>query len=141
MAEPIVNYLAVLVCGFVSMIVGSFWYSPIGFGLPWMRLMGITPKDVQKAKAKNKSMFGSYLIMFIAVLVMAFVLSHFLDYAEADTFLLGMQGGFWAWLGFIATTMTGSVLWEQKSWKLYLINAGHYLVTLVLMGGILAAWQ
>ena len=39
--------------------------------------------------------------------------------------------GFWSWVGFVAPTMLGVVLWEQKPIKLYLINALYWLVAFV----------
>ena len=50
----------------------------------------------------------------------------------------GIKVGIMAWLGFVAPTMLGSVLWENKSWNLYAINAGYYLVSFALMGAVLA---
>ena len=48
-----VNYLAVLVAAIVSMVIGGLWYSPLLFGNVWMKLSGITQKDVEKAKKKE----------------------------------------------------------------------------------------
>jgi len=31
--------------------------------------------------------------------------------------------------------------YEGKSWKYILINAGYFIVSLALMGGILCAWE
>ena len=53
----------------------------------------------------------------------------------------GLQGGFWNWLGFVMPVTLGIVLWEGKSWKLFGINAGYYLVSLPIMGVILAMWS
>ena len=53
---------------------------------------------------------------------------------------MGMQAGFWVWLGFIATTMIGIVLWEIKPVKLYLLIVAYYLISLLVMGSILALW-
>ena len=66
-----------------------------------------------------------------------FVLSHLLSFLNASTLNQALQTAFWVWVGFIATVMLGSVLWENKPWKLYAINAFHYLVTLLAMGAIL----
>ena len=49
--------------------------------------------------------------------------------------------GFWNWLGFVAPVTLGSVLWEGKSPKLWVLNNGYYLVSLIVMGVILALWQ
>lgn len=53
----------------------------------------------------------------------------------------GLQAGWWNWLGFVAPTTVGMVLWEGKPWKLWIITAGFYLLSLLLMGVILGAWM
>lgn len=50
------------------------------------------------------------------------------------------MAGFWNWLGFVAPVTLGAVLWEGKHWKLWFLNNGYYLVTLLLMGAVLALW-
>ena len=136
---PIINYLAVLVAAIVGMVAGFLWYSPVLFGNAWMKEMNLDQKKLKQAK-KN-GMGKTYVLSFIILLVTSYVLAHFVDYADASTFGAGMLAGFWIWLGFYATTMMGSVLWEKKSWNLYLMNVSHYLVVLLLMGGILAIWS
>ena len=133
-----VNYLAVFVSAIVSMILGSLWYSPLLFGNAWMKLSG-AKKDMNKAKAKG--MIGSYLAMFIGVLLTAFILAHFVQYVTASSFFEGMQAGVWLWLGFIAPVLLGSMLWEGKPFRYYLINVIYHLINLAVMGGILAVWQ
>ena len=138
MALPDVNLVAVLVSSIVGMAIGVLWYSPLLFGKLWMTLNVIPEKQIKAAK---KSGMGKlYFANFIGTLVMAYVLSHFVDYAGATTVTGGMQAGFWAWLGFIATVLLGNILWEGKSLKLYLLNIGHYLIVLLAMGAILAVW-
>lgn len=133
-----INYLAVLLSAVVSMIIGSLWYSPIMFGNIWMKSGGLTQKDMEKAK--KKGMGKLYFAAFIGALVIAFILAHFVQYVTANNFVEGMQTGFWLWLGFVAPVLLGSVLWESKPVKYYLINVAYWLVNLILMGGILAAW-
>ncbi len=58
--------------------------------------------------------------------------------SQATTAMEGMMVGFWAWLGFVATIMLGKVIWEMTPVKLYGINVAYYLVSLLLMGAILA---
>ncbi len=133
-----INYLAVLVAAVVAMVIGGLWYSPLLFRNLWMRLAGKTTKDLEKAK--QKGMGKLYLLAFIAALVTSYVLAHFVDYLEATTISSGMTAGFWLWLGFIATTTLNSVLWEGKSFKLYILNNAHLLLNLLVMGAILAVW-
>lgn len=130
-----INYLAVLVAAIVSMVIGFLWYGPL-FGKQWMQLMNFDKKKINEAK--KKGMGKIYTLAFLTTLIMSFVLAHFVDYVEAKTITDGIILGFWVWIGFLATTQIGSVLWEGKPVKLYLINTLHYLVTLAVMAAILA---
>ncbi len=132
-----INYLAVLVAAIASMVVGFLWYGPL-FGKQWVQLMNFDKKKIDATK--KKGMGKTFAIAFISTLIMSYILAHFVDYTQAKTVAEGAVAGFWIWLGFIATVQLGIVLWEGKPLKLYLINATHYLVTLVIMSAILAVW-
>jgi hypothetical protein len=136
-----VNYLVVLVAAIISMPLGFLWYGPF-FGKPWTRMMGMTKEKMEAAKKKGMTM--QYVIMFVGALVMSFVLSHAVIFANAYLHTNGMFGGimtgFMSWLGFIVPISLGSVLWEGKPWRLWMINAGYYLVLLLVMGVTLSLW-
>ncbi len=136
-----VNYLAVLVSAATMMVLGFLWYGPI-FGKQWSALMDFTPEKMAAAKAKGMTV--NYVIMIISALLMSFVLAHALIFASTYLkimgFPAGLMAGFWNWLGFVVPVSVGSVLWDGKPWKLWFINAGYYLVGLLLMGIILAMW-
>lgn len=139
--ETNVNYLAVLVAAISSMVVGYVWYGVL-FKKPWMAMMGHTAEAMSGMKmTANKA----YFIQFIASLVMACVLAKFvglglLDDTATSRLSVGINIGFWAWLGLVMPVSLGIVLWEGKSWKLWFINASNYLVTLLAMGIILGLW-
>ena len=137
MAPPVdINYLAVLVAAIAAMAIGFLWYGPL-FGKEWKKLMGFTDKSMKEMKmTPMQAMIGG----FITTLIMSYILAHFIDYAQSATFMDGAVAGTWIWLGFIATVQLGIVLWEGKPVKLYVINTLHYLVALIVMGGILAIW-
>ena len=135
-----VNYIAVLACVVVAMVLGYIWYGPL-FGKEWMRLMGIN-RDSMSGGDKNMGML--YGIQAVGALVMAFVMSHALIFAAAylheSGISAGLQTGFWNWAGFVAPVTIGMVLWEGKPWKLWMIIAGYWLLTMCTMGVILALW-
>ncbi len=132
-----VNILAVALAAIASMVIGYVWYSPMVFGKSWMKMMGKSAKDMASKKSSMPMMMG---VGYITTLVMAYVLALFIQYTGAITPLQGAMTAFWAWLGFVATITLGSVLWEGKSVQLYIMNASHYLVSLLVMGAIIAAW-
>lgn len=139
-----VNYWAVLGAAILSMVLGFLWFGPL-FGKTWTQLMGWTKEKLASQKANSKDMNKLYGIQFLGSLFMSFVLSHALVFASAylktEGVSAGLQTGFWNWLGFIAPVTLGVVLWEGKSWKLWLFNNSYYLVSLLLMGVLLSLWK
>jgi hypothetical protein len=129
-----INYLAVLVATIAAMIIGSIWYAPPVFGNAWMRLSG---RKGQKMDGGGLAMLG----MFIASLVTSYVLAHFVGYMNAATWWEGVQLGIWIWLGFLAAMGVSQVFFEKRPFQLFLINTLNQLVTLIVMGAILACWQ
>lgn len=140
MVVPI-NYLAVLAAAIANMALGFLWYGLL-FNKPWVTLMGWTPEETETAKAKGKR---SYALAALGSLVMAYVLAHSLVFAtaylHAEGVSAGLTAGFWNWLGFVAPVTLGIVLWEGKPWKLWLLNTSYWLVSLLIMGVILALWR
>ena len=68
-----INWLAVLVAGISSFVVGGIWYSPGLFGRAWMKDNNLTEDDVKKG---NKGKIFGWT--FIFSLVMAANLGMFL---------------------------------------------------------------
>ena len=124
------------------MAIGFIWYGPL-FGKQWVALSGFTPEKMEAAKAKG--MGKTYFLGFAGALIMSYVLAHALVFASAylnaSGISAGLMAGFWNWLGFIAPVTLGVVLWEGKPWKLWMLQSGYYLVTLLVMGTILGIWQ
>ncbi|KKW23205.1 MAG: hypothetical protein UY65_C0007G0026 [Parcubacteria group bacterium GW2011_GWA2_51_12] len=139
--EVPINYLAVLAAGVSNMILGYLWYGPL-FGKQWIAWSGMNQQSLDAAKTKGVA--KSYILMFVGALVMAYVLSHVIVFGSAYTQTTGISAGVssavWSWLGFIAPVTLGSVLWDNKPWKLWILNNAYNLVALVLMGIILSLW-
>lgn len=137
-----INYLAVLAGAVASMTLGFVWYGPL-FGKQWIALSGMTPEEMEAAKTKG--MAKEYALTFVGSLAMSYVLAHAIVFASAyfsfGGVRAGLAAGFWNWLGFIAPVTLGTVLWERKPWKLWFLNNAYQLLTLLVMGTILALWQ
>ncbi len=130
------NFVALLVAAIAAFLVGWLWYSNILFGKPWMKELG--KKESNMDKDKMMPMMGG---MFVSTLLMAYVLSMFMEKTGAASLMEGVMVAFWAWLGFVATTMFANNMFGGRSTKLFLIDAGHFLAALVVMGAILGAWR
>jgi hypothetical protein len=131
--EP--NWIAVAAAAISNMILGFLWYGPL-FGKPWIKLSGLSNEKLEEMKKKGMSM--TYLYSFLGAIAMACVMGVFVDLANATTLMDGAMVGFLAWLGIAAPVQLTQVLYENKSWKLYAINTGYFLVSLKIMGVIFA---
>src|SRR3989344_7683579 len=122
-----INYWAVLVAAVASMVIGFLWYGPI-FGKLWIRLSGFTAEQI--SAGKTKSMGGTYMISFFGSLAMSYVLAHALIFASEYLQIFGLTAGltaaFWNWFGFVMPVTLSNVLWEGKSWKLWVLGNGYY---------------
>ncbi len=123
--------------------VGGLWYGPL-FGKVWSELMGWGPMTPEKMAEMQKKARPAYAVTFVGALITSFVLAHAIvfagSYLNITGISAGLQGAFWNWLGFIVPATIGIVLWDGKPWKLWFINAGYYLTSLIIAGIILALW-
>ncbi|PIN93146.1 hypothetical protein COU54_04235 [Candidatus Pacearchaeota archaeon CG10_big_fil_rev_8_21_14_0_10_31_24] len=133
-----ISYNAVLIGTIIHILLGMIWYSRFGFGDIWMKLTGISEKDMKKAQ--KAGMGSSYLMMVISSFVIILFLEYFVVLMTAQGFVEGLRVGVMLWIGFIATTMLGSVLWEGKPVKAYILNSTYYFASLGIVGGLLASW-
>ena len=77
----------------------------------------------------------------IASIVIAFAIALFAQASGVDTAVEGLLLGLAAGLGFVATTLAASYIFESRPLKLYLINAGYPVVSFTLIGLLIGAWQ
>lgn len=134
MQELHFNPWAVLGAGAAKFIIGGVWYSKALFAKEWTKLSGL--KEAQMKSGAAQAM----MVEFLGNLLMAFVLAYAIRYAQAQGIGQGMMVGFYAWLGFVATVTVGSVAFEKKPLKLFFINNGFQLLSMVVMGAILVRW-
>ena len=85
------------------------------------------------------------IVVFIGSLVMSYVLLHSIvfgnEYVKTSGIGGGLMGGFFSWLGFIAPVTLTNVIYEKRPWKLWLLDNSFWIVSLLVMGSILSAWQ
>ncbi len=128
------NYFAIIVAALSTFMIGGLWYSPAVFGKAWMKENGFTEEGM-----KGGNMVKIFGVAFILALISAINLAMFMG-PENDP-AMGAMWGFLAGAGWVATFVGTHYLFERRSFKLFLINAGYSIVALTIMGVILAAWK
>ncbi|MES2876537.1 MAG: DUF1761 domain-containing protein [Patescibacteria group bacterium] len=131
-----INYWAVLVAWVIYCAVGSFWYSPAGFGKQWSKLSGV---DIMKLPQQEATRAIMYVVA--SSLLQAFTLAVVLNSMNAATAVDGFVAGLFIALGLTAATTIGVTFYSRKGWKFWFLNAAFFLLTTPINAGIIGAWQ
>jgi hypothetical protein len=137
-----INMTAVLIAVVANFIFGAIWYMPL-FGKAWAKEMKM---DLNQKPPKSV-MYRGMLIMVIGSFLMTYVFAHNvaawnpLTWNQPASSMSAMQNAwmaaFFTWLGFFLPQDLGRIAWEGSSWKLFFINTGHHLLSLLIVAIIL----
>ena len=129
-----VNYLAIVVAALVNYVIGSLWYGVI-FSKSWMKLAGMKEMKVTAV---------SVIVALVGAFFTAYILAHAVifagSYMKTSGIGLGLTTGLFNWLGFIAPVTIGVVIYEKKPFMLWVLTNAYWLISLLVMGVILALW-
>ena len=125
------NYLVLIAAVAVSFFFGFLWYGPI-FGNTWAQLMGIK-KTPECNKPKPQALFLTFLGTVLTTFVLAYILQIYKPYCA-------FGAAFFVWLGFYLPTLIGTVVWEGKPLKLFILNASYTFLNLQIIATVLSFW-
>ncbi|MEK7505947.1 MAG: DUF1761 domain-containing protein [Patescibacteria group bacterium] len=138
--DVVINYWAVLAAAAVNMVIGFLWYGPV-LGAKWKAYMGFTDESMKNMPLTPiQAIVGGVIASILIAVVMAHSLVFASYYLSVEGVSAGLQVGFWNWLGFVLPVTAGTFLWEGRPLGLWILNAGYYLLSFLLMGLILATW-
>lgn len=131
-----VNYLAIFVCGIISLGISALWHSPLLLGRTWVDEGDKSEEELKKGRHSIKT----YAISLLSNLFIAFSLAQLLASTGSSTMAEGIRLAFLCWIGFIVAPMFINSLFERKSFKLILVDSGYHLIAMIVYGIILGAW-
>lgn len=131
------NLWPILVSTIVAFGVSALWYSPILFGNEWMRLSGISEKDMPG----KEGVWKLYVIQLIITLVMFTVMGFLISATGSRTVSDGVFLALLLWLGFSLVSAVGRTLWQRVPLKMLLIVELCTLITWLVGGAIIGAWR
>ena len=139
------NGWAIAVAVLAIIIIGFVWYGPL-LGNAWMREMDL-PQDFKPAAAQIKR---SLLLMIVSAVFSTVALDIAIQVLRPSTWdagddvadiFYGVLAPLGVWAGFYLPLLLNGVACENRSWKLFGINAGYHLAALLVAGMILAHWH
>lgn len=131
------NYLAIAVAAIACFAFEALWYTV--FLQKWLDGIGRTREWLMSAAGYNPAVqYGTALVM---AALMATAISCVTQLTGKQTSLRGIQVGALLWLGFECTTWSTEYVFEVRPLSLFAINAGYWLLGMMLMGAIVGAWK
>jgi len=126
------NWAIVLAAVAGYIIVGAFWY--MALAKPWMTAQGFTPESMRA----NQSPLP-FILAFVANVVIATALAGVVGHLGVGQVTLknAVISAAALWLGFVATTLAVNYSFGRRPFRLYLIDAGHWLAVLLVQGAVI----
>ncbi|MBM3530712.1 MAG: DUF1761 domain-containing protein [Alphaproteobacteria bacterium] len=135
------NFLSVFAAAVAAWIFGAVYYGVLGKS--WVAAQGKTMEAFKQAQAAKKGSLAAmtpFLLSFVAELVMAFVLFGILTHTGMFSVRAGMISGAFCWFGFVLTTVAVNNAFGGRRVMLTVIDAGHWLGVLLIVGAVLGAF-
>lgn len=129
-----INLIAVIAATIVAFMLGGLWYSKSLFGTKWMQEIGLTEESADQTHVA-RTFITTFVLQFFAATALAVIIG------PNSSWLAGLHIGVLVGLLLVATAYGITYLFEQRSIRLFLINAGFYVVQFAIMGTILGAWH
>ena len=130
------NYLAIVLAAVACFLFEAAWYSY--FLQDWIDGIGRTREWLMSSGVNPSIQYATALIC--AGLIAASI-SSVTQLTGPQTALRGMRVAAFLWLGFVLTTWGTEYVFELRSYKLFAINTGFWLIGMVMMGAIVGGWK
>ena len=124
------NYVAILIAAVAGFAWGAAYYMTLS--KQWLAAVG---------KVEPNKSVTPFIISFVALVVMAFVLSGAIGHLGPGNVTVknGIISGVILWAGFIATTIFVNNAYPGRKYMLSVIDCIHWLGVVVIQGAIIGA--
>lgn len=135
------NYLSIIVAAVAAWLFGAAYYTTLS--KPWLAAAGMTPEYMKQQPQGGKlKMAAPFILSFVAEIAMAWVLAGVLGHLGPGqvTVRNGLISALFLWFGFVLTTIATNNAYPGRKPMLTVIDAGHWLGVMLLMGAIIGAF-
>ena len=119
-----ISYLAVLIAAVAAFAFGAAWYGVLG--KRWMAAVGMTEQPTPSP--------APFIIAFVCQLFMAWMLAGVIGHLGDVSITTSLLSAVAVWGGFVLTTMVVNHRFQGVTWSLSVIDGGHWLGVLLIMG-------
>jgi predicted Na+-dependent transporter len=127
------NWLAIGLGTVAFFAVGALWYTVL-FGKAWQQAVGLSDEQLKAGVSMPLIFATCFVLEFVVVLT----LGHLFAFLHPSNHVkMMMATGFG--LAIMAPATGINYLYQRKSLKLFLIDAGHFVVGMAAVGGVFVA--
>lgn len=132
-----VNYVAVALAAIVAWIGGAVWYNLLG--RQWIAAQGRTVEAFRADISARGATWLPYAATLVLELVMAWVFAGLLGHLGPGEVTIGngIVSALFVWIGFVLPVVAVNNLFGMRRAMLTIIDSGHWLLALILMGAVL----
>jgi hypothetical protein len=165
-----INFLVIALAALIPMVIGFIWYNPKVFGTVWMKTSGVSEPETKRAHMWVTFLL-TYVFCFLMGITITFMVIHqfgifstlanevgFLKDPASDasvcfndfmakygtnfrTFKHGAFHGTMAGFTIALPVLAVNAMFEGKGFKYIALNAGYWIVSMALMGGVICAFN
>lgn len=160
-----INFLVIALAALIPLVIGSIWYHQKVFGTVWLKVSGVSEDQTQSAHMWRTFLL-TYVLSFFVAMALTFIVIHqfglfstlanepgfmepgsdinnyFMDFmgkygSNFRTFKHGAFHGTFTGFFIALPVLAINAMFEKKGFKYIAINAGYWIITLALMGGVI----
>jgi Protein of unknown function (DUF1761) len=117
---------------------GRGWYSAL-FSKAWRS--AIEQHRVKLGQPNQSGMGTKLIVTLVCNLIAALVLARVIHQLHGVDLLRGLKIGAGVGIGFCATALTMTYVWQSPPRRLWAIDTGYHIVGCLIMGAILSVWR
>ena len=127
-----------LVAAAAAWLASAAWY--MSLGRIWTAALGKTHEQMAADRTKPSG-YLPFIYVFVADLIIAWMLAGLLGHLGSGQVNLqnGVVSAAFCWFGFILTTMVANYAFARRDTRLLLIDAGNWLMVLIVIGAVVGA--
>jgi hypothetical protein len=164
-----INFLVIALAALIPLAMGSIWYHEKVFGRTWIKVSGVSEEQTKSAHM-IRTFVLTYVFSFLMCMTLSFMVIHqfgmfstlanepgfmepgsevnnyFMDFMNKygtnfRTFKHGAFHGTFAGITIALPVLAVNAMFEKKGFKYIAINAGYWIITMALMGGVICQFN
>lgn len=125
-----ISIIGLILGTLINMGLGALWYSPVLFMKPWMKEAGISENDIQSSQGEMGKIYG---MTGLGALITSAFLGLFVLNMNIDNIGEGLLWAVILWLGTQLPSIIKNWGFENRTWKLGMINHGYDLAVYLIV--------